>query len=378
MQGRRAYADVVSSTDPFAVMRPSGPAEPSPLSVVRVSGTPYERGVQMGEAFAAATARSVAFNRRYLAAHVVSRSALETMLDPYLRASEAALPDLVSQIRGIAQGAEQPFLDLFFANAFEEIYGIVELGQPTPIERCTDVVLTAAGSTLLGHNEQWYAGDDGSVGLVLDIADEGPAVLAPVVAGTLPLVGLNETGAAFGTMSLSATDEQVGIPRALVARALLDSTDASDAFARANRPGRAGGYSYLCTFPGGQACVIESTATAAAVVPTTVHTNHALDPNVATVACNPSEGSRSRLSRAQALAPTTPASVEGMASFLADHEAHDQAICVHPDPADGDEGSTILFAMICESESRSMWLAAGHPCTTSFERFGFDSAPQPH
>ncbi len=180
--------------------------------MVKASGTPYERGIQIGTAFSAATSRSVAFNRRYLASHAVDRPTLESMLEPYLQASEAALPDLVSQIRGIADGAEQPFLDLFFANAFEEIYGIVELGQPTPIERCTDVVLTTTESTLLGHNEQWYAGDDGSVGLVLDRPDDGPALLAPVVAGTLPLVGLNETGAAFGTMSLSAKDERIGIP----------------------------------------------------------------------------------------------------------------------------------------------------------------------
>ena len=54
--------------------------------------------------------------------------------------------------------------------------------------------------------------------LVLDVSDDAPAVLAPMVAGTLPLVGLNEHGAAFGTMSLSALDEKVGVPRALVAR----------------------------------------------------------------------------------------------------------------------------------------------------------------
>ncbi len=157
-----------------------------------------------------------------------------------------------------------------------------------------------------------------------------------------------------------------------MARSLLDSTDPRDAFARANRPGRAGGYSYLCTFPGGQACVIESTATTAAVVPTAVHTNHALDPNVATVSLDPSEGSRSRLARAQSLATRTPATVEGMISVLSDHDGGDQTICVHPDPADGDEGSTILFAMICESETRSMWLASGHACTGTFAQFSFD------
>jgi hypothetical protein len=58
-----------------------------------------------------------------------------------------------------------------------------------------------------------------------------------------------------------------------------------------------------------------------------------------------------------------------MVALLSDHGGDGQDICVHPDPADGDEGSTILFAMICESETLSLWLAPGHPCTASFEQF---------
>ena len=338
----------------------------------RVKGTPYERGAGIGEAFAEATSRSVAFNRRYLARHGIEPAALGELLAPYLDAATAAMPDLVEQIHGMADGAEQPFLDIFFANAFEEVYGVIELDTPSPVplERCTDVVLRADDSTLLGHNEQWYAGDDGTVGLVLDVSDDGPAVLAPMVAGTLPLVGINEYGGAFGTMSLSATDERVGIPRALVARGLLDARDRADAFALANREDRAGGYSYLCAFAGGDACVIESTATTASLLDIDVHTNHALDPTVSAAACDPSVGSRSRLARARVLAGSTEPSVEGMADLLSDHKADGMDICVHPDPSEGDEGSTILFAMICESETRSMWLASGHPCTASFERVG--------
>ena len=367
---RQGYADFLST----------GSADGAPVTYahhvepVRVAGTPYERGALIGQAFAEATARSVAFNRRYLASHEVGRDDLEAILAPYLDASEAAVPHLVGQVRGMADGAEQPFLDLFFANAFEEVYGIVELDTPAgvPLERCTDVVLRSVGSTLLGHNEQWYAGDDGAVGLVLDVSDDGPAVLAPVVAGTLPLVGINELGGAFGTMSLSATDERVGIPRALVARDLLEARDPDDAFNRASVDGRAGGYSYLCAFPGGRTCTIETTATTTARLAATEHTNHALDEAVAAASCAPSEGSRSRLARAQSLAASCAPSLEGMAGLLADHGAGEQDICVHPDPADGDEGATIMFAMICESETRSLWLAPGHPCTASFERFTLD------
>jgi isopenicillin-N N-acyltransferase like protein len=341
------------------------------MKIMRVEGTPYDRGAQMGEAFASATARSVAFNRRYLSARDVDRSTLESILAPYLAAATEAMPGLVDQLRGMADGADQPFLDIFFANAFEEVYGIVELDVPAPVplERCTSLVLRSENSTLLGHNEQWYAGDDGSVGLVLDVSDDGPALLAPMVAGTLPLVGLNEHGAAFGTMSLSATDERAGIPRALIARAVLDSGDRDDAYARARQANRAGGYSFLCAFPGGDACVIESTATTAALLDITEHTNHALDPGVAAATCPASTGSLARLARAQLLAASAPPTFDGMTVLLADHAG---GVCAHPDPADGDDGSTILFAMICEPETRSMWLAAGHPCTSTFQRFGFD------
>lgn len=344
------------------------------MKSVRVAGKPYERGALIGQAFAEAIEHSVAFNRQYLAIHALDRDQLETLLAPYLDAATASLPHLVEQVRGMADGAGQPFLDLFFANAFEEVYGIVELGTPAgvPIERCTDVVLRSPGRTILGHNEQWYAGDDGAVGVVLDVSDDGPAVLAPVVAGTLPLVGLNELGGAFGTMSLSATDERAGVPRALVARGFLEAENSDDAFSRANIPGRAGGYSYLCAFPGGETCAIETTSSTAARLNVTEHTNHALDATVAAASCDPSDGSRSRLARARELAATTAPTLDGVIGLLSDHSAAGQDICLHPEPADGPEGTTVLFAMVCESETRSMWIAAGHPCTSAAERYGFD------
>jgi isopenicillin-N N-acyltransferase-like protein len=346
------------------------------VKYVRATGTPYERGALIGEAFAQSMERSLAFNRRYLQTHAVDRDRLEVLLAPYLEASTACVPHLVQHIRGMADGADVPFLDLFFANSFEEVYGVVELGVAAgaPLERCTDVVLRSPTRTLLGHNEQWYAGDEGAVGLVLDVSNDGPAVLAPVVAGTMPLVGLNELGGSFGTMSLSATDERVGVPRALVARDLLEAHNADDAFRRANLDERAGGYSYMCAFPGGEVCAIETTATTAARLSVEEHTNHALAPAVSVASCAPSPGSRARLDRARALAESVDPTLDGMLGLLSDHADAAQSICVHPEPDDGDEGSTILFAMVCEPETRSMWLTPGHPCAASVEEFGFEAS----
>jgi hypothetical protein len=159
-----------------------------------------------------------------------------------------------------------------------------------------------------------------------------------------------------------------------VARDVLDAVDRDDAIARATRPDRAGGYSYLCAFADGDAAVIETTATRAAVLDVDTHTNHALDPGVAAAACEPSAGSRSRLRRANELAMRVEPTVEGVRDLLADHGAEGQDICVHPEPSDGDEGATILFAMICEPATGTMWLTDGHPCTAPLERASLETA----
>jgi isopenicillin-N N-acyltransferase-like protein len=317
---------------------------------------------------------ALGFVGRYLDDHGIGPRALDHMLEPYVAASVTAVPHLVEQVRGIADGAEQPFLMVMAANAFEEIYGQVELGigSVAPLERCTDVVVDGAGGPLLGHTEQWYAGDQGAVGIVIDVPDDGPMVLAPVVAGTLPLVGINEHGVAVGAMSLSARDERVGIPRALVARDVLDARDATEARARATRPGRAGGYSYLLAFPDGEARVVETTGSRHATMALNVHTNHAVDPSVAEVTFPASPGSLGRYARAASLVETTEATMAGVVGILADHEAAPQSICVHPDPAEGDEGSTILFAMVAEPVRRSLTIASGHACTGVFETFYLD------
>jgi hypothetical protein len=165
---------------------------------------------------------------------------------------------------------------------------------------------------------------------VLDVPDDGPVLLAPVVAGTLPLVGVNEHGVAVGAMSLSARDERVGIPRALVGRDVLDARDAADATARAMRPGRAGGYSYQFAFSDGGSLVVETTGSRGSVMATNAHTNHAIDPSVAEVTFPPSSGSQSRLSRASS-SPDRGADDGRRRRDLADHDGPG-SICAHRIP----------------------------------------------
>jgi isopenicillin-N N-acyltransferase-like protein len=246
---------------------------------------------------------------------------------------------------------------------------LADAPPPTPVERCTDFVIRAPGTTILAHNEQWYAGDDGGVAILVERPDSGDevATVAPAAVGTLPLVGMNARGGALGLMSLSGADERIGVPRALLGRDGIEAIDRTDAIRRATRLHRAGGYSYMYAFRGGDAFTLEVTATRDAVVECPAHTNHALDSAVAETAESPSEGSRSRLARAHALLENEPpATAEDAVRILSDHGAEGQDICVHPDPGLGEEASAIQFGMVCDVEAGVMWIAPGQPCSTPF------------
>jgi isopenicillin-N N-acyltransferase-like protein len=71
----------------------------------------------------------------------------------------------------------------------------------------------------------------------------------------------------------------------------------------------------------------------------------------------------SRLERLrELLAERRPATPEDAMDILRDHDSVPQSICLHADPADGDEASAVLFSMVCHLEERRMWVAAGNPC----------------
>ena len=360
----------------------------SEIRIVHAAGDPHRRGVTIGRALADGHAQAVDFTRRYTRRHGLADADVEPLLAPYLAAATDSVPGLVAHLHGIAEGSGLRFIDVFAVNAFEELYAVLEMSvpppagvtiapglPPTPVERCTDFVVRTPGGPILAHNEQWYAGDGGGIVVIVERpdSDDEVATVAPVAEGSLPLVGMNARGGALGLMSLSGADERVGVPRALLGRDGIGAIDRTDALRRATRPDRAGGYTYAYAFRGGDSFMLEVTATRAGLVDAPTHANHALDPAVAQVAEAPSDGSLSRQARAAALmAGDPPRTAQDVMRMLGDHGAEGQDICVHPAPAEGEEGSAIQFAMVCDVEAGVMWLAPGQPCSTPFQALRLD------
>jgi isopenicillin-N N-acyltransferase-like protein len=334
-------------------------AEASTLPVVVAEGGPRERGLAVGRALAEPIHQSLAFYRGLWDRRGIS---LGPALAPYLAAAEAALPHLVEQIRGVAEGAEASFDELLAVNTFEE------LDESTDPDLCSTFSAARSGTTILAHTEMWCIGDLGNVALVVERPDEGPAVVSPTVVCALPAVGVNSNGAAQGIDSLVARTDRVGVPRVLVSRHSLAARDREDAIRRAGLPGRAGGYAHVYAFRGGHRLTLETTADRVAVLDRPGHANHYLDPELAEVGDPPSAGSLSRQERLDALlAERPPETPEDAMELMRDHAGEPQAICHHPEEDDDPEASAVVFAFVAELEAGRLWVAARNPCEHAFE-----------
>jgi isopenicillin-N N-acyltransferase-like protein len=362
------------------------------IRVVRARGDGFNRGIRIGKELADLLQGSVDFYHRYLERRGISSQELQDLLTPYLVAAETAFPESMAVLKGMSVGAMVPILELVSINAFEELEPLLEtpegeLGflqrkegylrseppaaatepttRPPIVERCSSLSVRTPEGTLLAHNEHWLAGDLGNVAVIVDVPESGRvAVASPTVVACLPAVGMNAHGAAQGIGSLTASDDGVGVPRVLVSRSSLEARDRADAIARAAMAGRAGGYGHVYAFAGGDAFTVETTGRRHALIDAPgPHTNHYVDPGLAEIAPEASEGSRARLARLrELLTERRPASPEDLMEIMQDHRSAPQAICLHPDPEEGDEASAVMFSMVAHVESKRMWVAAGNPC----------------
>lgn len=354
------------------------------LRIVRAEGDPNARGQQIGRELREPINESVDLYHRYFARRGVSSEQLQELLTPHLVASEARFPSSMAVLKGMSVGATVPVLELFAINAFEELEPLLQapegemlflqrkegyIRKPPAVERCSSFTVLGPDVTFLAHNEHWLAGDRGNVAVIVDVPDDGRVpVMSPTIVCCLPAVGMNALGTAQGIGSLTASDDGVGVPRVLVSRHSLEAAGRDDAITRAELPGRAGGYGHVFAFADGTGVVVETSGKRAAVLDdVSVHTNHYQAPELLEIGAAPSEGSRARHDRVvELLADRPPATVEDVMEILRDHGSAPQAICLHPDPAEGDEASAVMFSMVADVRARRMWVAPGNPCETAF------------
>ena len=337
------------------------------LKIIKVAGSHYECGQQIGMAFADLIQRSISTSHKWLADGYRWEDYRRASA-PFLAAADRAFPWAVDEIRGAAEGSGVDFTDLF-TNSVEEIFST----PPDLVGRCSDFAACApatGGHVLLAHNNDLSPlTADSIVGVEWNLPDH-PRLFTVGVGGLYLSIGLNEAGVCLTGNELSPNDEKRGIPRLLIARALLSARTFDEAVNIALHPDRASSYNNLISTSRGEIASVEASATDHELIRPEagwhVHTNHYTHPRMRKYERRPDliAGSISRYERARELMQMREreATLDMFRTFLIDHEARPHALCRH------DERVRTVFSALIDLTEGTVDATLGNPCEGEFER----------
>ncbi|MCX6072214.1 MAG: C45 family autoproteolytic acyltransferase/hydrolase [Chloroflexi bacterium] len=365
-------ASASQTTDP--TLRP--PAGRLPL--VRVAGSHGEMGLQLGRDRAQQVHSMIEMYQRLF---VEARAELgianwdEAILHAhkYLPFAEESTPQYVDEMRGIAEGAGVKFDDVLVLNCMEAITSdALHLG-------CTSLAMgpevTATGSVLIGHNEDWIPEDIVNVFIVHARPEKEPAYLAITYGGMLPNIGFNAYGIAQCCDSVYPGDARVGVPRILVSRGVLAARTLSEAIWAACNRRRDGGYNHLIAHESGEIYNVEVSARTFEMLHSDdgmeAHANHYLHPRMQAIekARGDLVNSSVRMNRARRLMAAQRGTADRLTiqAILADHVNFPQSICNHivADDTPLDRQQTIA-SLVIDLSARTMHVCWGTPCCNEY------------
>jgi len=208
-----------------------------PVRLIEISGPPFERGRQYGQAAAAEIRKGIAHYAAQVHRHKLSDADLARIVRRYLPTIEEFEPAYVAEMRGIAEGAAVEFDHVVMLNARTEVLklatGAGRFGpQPTvnDPDGCTTIVVeperAADGHLIHAHNWDWKV-ESAAASVILRITGgDGPEILTFTEAGALGRFGFNSVGIGISANYLESDRDytQMGVPLALIRRKVLEQS----------------------------------------------------------------------------------------------------------------------------------------------------------
>jgi isopenicillin-N N-acyltransferase-like protein len=339
------------------------------LPYIEAKGTYREVGRQIGEAERELVLRELDYYReQFVALAGFSFAEAVERARAYLRPAERAVPQIVDQVRGLAEGAGVPFDHLFAANCNEEFTCRPEADERP--DHCTSFAFRAGGRTVAGHNEDWYPGDIECLTVRHVTLEDGTSYLSVGPAGNLPITGVTSHGICGGANTLYSWDMGVGVPNNLLLASLFACRSLEDVRALIEATPRARGSNHLLADAAGRIWDIETTASRLAWIDGAAcftHTNHYVTPELAPQDATTSEGTYLRRARAEELLAAGFEAGEDPVrlgqTVLRDHANAPFSICSHWDDDDSEPDQSVTTAsMVWEPAERRVHVAVGQPC----------------
>ena len=210
----------------------------APFPLIDLSGSPRERGRSHGKAAADRLRRGATMYAESLLKSGVDWQELERRAEAMVPTIDKFDPAYVEEMRGIAEGAGEPFAAVMLMNARTEMVAAARrqhAAKHVP-DGCTAALAlpeaSADGVLLHGQNWDWRA-ECAETGVVLRIrSDDGPDILTFTEAGGLARSGLNSAGIGLTANALECDRDYQrgpGVPLPFIRRKVLESAHLAQA-----------------------------------------------------------------------------------------------------------------------------------------------------
>jgi len=354
------------------------------VRVLDLSGTPHERGLAHGRVLKDEIQEMIGDFRNDLERtyRVDSSTFIERFIEDtdFMPAIQKWTPGLLEEVRGIAEGSEMSFEEIYVWQLADEIWS---MGSWAMREKCTAVAVDPRGDqpTIVAQNMD-IPGFYQKYPLLLRIAqEEGPNTLVLSCPGLIGVNGMNSDAVAVACNTLlQLQPSRTGVPCLFVVRGVLERPTLKEAEAWLKRIPHAVGQNYTLGDPTGARAFECSAGAKVRFQPEpdgdyTYHTNHPLvntdwHPDYL-ARCQsrqvkPEEGLR-ECWRFETLEDRfrsgQPITVETIRAALASREHERGPIC-----GDWNYGCTIFLLREGRPE---LQLAPGRPDRFGFQSFGF-------
>lgn len=347
---------------------------------IKMSGSPYERGLQYGTQAKELIHKLIEeykllFDKENHIAWETAYKKAAAFEEPI----RSFRPDLIEEMKGIADGAEIDLQTVLVLNCRSEI---MFTDIPSNEDACTVIgvppEVSKTGHTLLAQNWDWWTVGEGTT-VILEVEQEGYAKsLIVTEAGLVGGKGLNEYGVALSMNAMSVNGGKIGVPLQVVLRAALSCSTvpkAIDCIAKCPRAG--------CACVGlaswdGELVMVEYAPNDLDILlcdgKALCHTNHwqSLKMILGPEARNYSYISTfTRLDRARRLTKDkkklTP---KKLFAILSDHAGYPDGICRHDDPdLPYYHCHSSLWSMVIDTVTRTLYITDGTPCRSKPEKY---------
>ncbi|MER5443600.1 C45 family peptidase [Streptomyces sp. NPDC002790] len=378
------------------------------LPVIDISGTPLARGRQYGEAVRPQLHAAIGYYEQAFGQSAgLTWDRVTARAARWLEPVRAYAPELLEEMRGIADGAGVDVLDVLALNARGEVIydrsfkDMAAEKEEDPAEEAPDGCTSFAafgeasgdGHVWAGQNWDWRAGVADTVVMIRIVQPPKPTVIMQVEAGQIGRQGANSAGIALNANGLGGRfSEAIGLPQTVIRRSVLDTHTVTDALDVLCRTRAHIASNALLTCREGFAVDLETTPAGIGWLNPTngllVHGNHYQAGVPAALAADYRPMSSDSLVR-------VPRAEQGLAALresggpdesrklikqaMSDHLGLPESLCTHPDVRKPEVKHWMTLVSSCvDLTSGDYHVTAGTPCDRDYQHLPWNLYDGPY